>query len=144
MSSEREYATERKRNPTGPGMPVFTDVEGTLVSMQDIIGRKWHPIIVYHLLTDGPLGFSTLKERADGISSKMLSDSLDELESAGLVDRTLLSDRPVRVEYELTESGETLEPLIMEMVRWGAEHDITAERDDESDPGVEPVPVEGA
>jgi len=126
-------------------MPLFTDVEGTLVSMQDIVGRKWHPIIVYHLLTDGPLGFSALKECANGISSKMLSDSLDDLESAGLVDRTILRDRPVRVEYELTEEGQTLEPLIMEMVRWGTEHDVTVDSDEETESGRSGrVPVEGA
>jgi DNA-binding HxlR family transcriptional regulator len=124
MSSEHHTAFTRTRGGQRPSIPTFTDVEGTLVSMQEIVGRKWHPVIVYHLLDDGPQGFSSLKERVDGISSKMLSESLDDLEAAGLVDRTLLSDKPVRVEYELTEEGRTLEPLIGEMVQWGVEHDF--------------------
>ena len=128
MSSDSRYATER------PGIDrrtasVFTDVDKTRVSMQEIVGRKWHPPIVYHLLADGPLGFSSLKGRVDGVSSKMLSESLDALEAAGVVERSIVSDSPVRVEYALTERGESLEPLIGEMVSWGAAH----ESDDGSD-----------
>nr|WP_267638514.1 helix-turn-helix domain-containing protein [Halovenus rubra] len=92
--------------------------------MQDIVGRKWHPILVYRLLDDGPLGFSALKERVDGISSKMLSESLDELQAEGLVSRKLLNDQPVRVEYSLTARGRSLEPLVTEMVQWGSEHAV--------------------
>jgi DNA-binding HxlR family transcriptional regulator len=90
--------------------------------MQEFVGRKWHPVIVYHLLDDGPQGFSSLKKRIDGISSKMLSESLDALEAAGLVTRTVISDRPVRVEYGLTERGTALEPLLTAMVEWGSQH----------------------
>ena len=128
MSSESRF--DRTGDARGPSGSLFTGVEKTLLSMQEVIGRKWQPIIVYHLLDDGPMGFSALKDHIDGISSKMLSESLDDLEAAGLVDRTLLSDQPVRVEYALTERGRSLEPLISEMVTWGAEHDVT---DDDAD-----------
>ena len=141
-----EFRFERTGDLRGPSGPLFTGVEETLLSMQEIIGRKWQPIIVYHLLEDGPMGFSALKDRVDDISSKMLSESLDDLEAAGLVDRRLLSDKPVRVEYELTEDGHSLEPLITEMVNWGAEHDVTADDTDEtadSDDSRTPVYVEG-
>jgi len=121
-SEDGHHGTDRNTD-----RPLFTDVNGTLISMQDVVGRKWQPIIVYHLLEDGPLGFSALKERIDEISSKMLSDSLDELESAGLVCREILSDKPVRVEYSLTEEGAALEDLIREMVQWGASHDFDGE-----------------
>ena len=103
-------------------LPRFTDPQQAIRSMHDIVGRKWHPILIYHLLDDGPLGFSALKDRVDGISSKMLSESLDDLQTAGLVSRELLSDQPVRVEYSLTARGRALEPLVTEMVRWGSEH----------------------
>jgi DNA-binding HxlR family transcriptional regulator len=122
MSSEPEYAGTNRATGTGANVPLFADVEETLISMQEVVGRKWHPVIVYHLLEDGPLGFGLLKEQVDGISSKMLSDSLDTLESAGLVTRTVISDRPVRVEYDLTDRGAALEPLVTEMIDWGTEH----------------------
>ena len=139
MSSDSRF--ERTGDARGPSGPLFTGVEETLLSMQEIIGRKWQPIIVYHLLEDGPMGFSALKDRVDDISSKMLSESLDDLEAAGLVDRRLLSDKPVRVEYELTEDGHSLEPLITEMVNWGAEHDVSA--DDAETAGKSELLVEG-
>jgi DNA-binding HxlR family transcriptional regulator len=110
--------------------PVY-DVQDIFLSMQEIVGRKWHPILLYHLLDEGPLGFSALKDRVGGISSKMLSESLSDLEEAGLVSRELLSDQPLRVEYSVTDRGASLEPLIAEMVAWGYEHDVaTGDADD--------------
>jgi len=103
-------------------VPLFTDPGDVLLSMQAVVGRKWQPVIVYHLLEAGPLGFSALKDRTDGISSKMLSESLDDLEAAGLVAREVVSDKPVRVEYALTEEGKSLEGLVHEMVSWGSRH----------------------
>lgn len=117
--------TEQERS-----LPPFTDVETALLSMQEIVGRKWQPIIVHQLLVAGPSGFSSLKNDIDRISSKMLSESLDRLEAAGLVDRTLLSDQPVRVEYALTERGQALEPLVTEMVNWAEEHDVGTTADE--------------
>ena len=122
MSSEHHATTDWERGNGALQVPLFTDTETVLHGMQDIVGRKWHPILVYYLLTDGPLGFSALKNRVEGISSKMLSESLSDLEDADLVTRDLLNDHPVRVEYTLTDRGEALEPLITEMVRWGSEH----------------------
>lgn len=115
MSSEPQRGVDREA-------PLFTDPGDVLLSMQAVVGRKWQPVIVYHLLEAGPLGFSALKERTDGISSKMLSESLDDLEAAGLVAREVVSDKPVRVEYALTEDGESLEGLVREMVSWGSRH----------------------
>jgi DNA-binding HxlR family transcriptional regulator len=91
-------------------------------TVQEVVGRKWHLRIVYALLEDGPMGFSALKSTVDGISSKMLSESLAGLEDADLVDRRLLSDQPVRVEYSLTDRGAALEPVVASMLSWGAEH----------------------
>jgi DNA-binding HxlR family transcriptional regulator len=105
-------------------MPLFADGEAVLHGIQEILGRKWQPILVYRLLEDGPTGFSDLKRGVDGISSKMLSESLAELESAELVERAELSDSPVRVEYTLTERGRALEPIIADLIQWGCEYDI--------------------
>jgi len=87
-----------------------------------LIGKKWHPVIVARLLDRGPLGFNALKEAVDGISSKVLSDSLDDLEENGIVDRTVVSEKPFRVEYSLTERGEDLAPVIDAMRDWGQDH----------------------
>lgn len=120
MSSESIGAP---RHASGDdGLHPFADVEGTLLDMQSMIGRKWILVIVYHLLCEGPLGFSALKDRIDGISSKMLSESLDAAEGAGLVEREVVSDRPVRVEYTLTDRGAALEGLIGEMAQWGTQY----------------------
>lgn len=87
-----------------------------------LIGRKWHPVIVHRLLEHGPSGFNELKTDVDGISSKVLSDSLENLEEKGLVDRDIVSEKPFRVQYSLTEHGESLEPVIVSMRDWGLEH----------------------
>ena len=87
-----------------------------------LIGKKWHPVIVHRLLQSGPSGFNELKENVDGISSKVLSDSLEDLQGHGLVDREVVNEQPFRVNYSLTERGASLEPVISEMAAWGKEH----------------------
>ncbi|SIS13690.1 winged helix-turn-helix transcriptional regulator [Natronorubrum thiooxidans] len=83
-----------------------------LVAATDVLGKKWHLVILDLLQTSGPLGFCDLESAIDGISAKVLSDSLCALESKGLVDRTVLSERPVRVEYSLTIDGHRFQPII--------------------------------
>ncbi|WP_248905383.1 winged helix-turn-helix transcriptional regulator [Halocatena marina] len=87
-----------------------------------LIGKKWHPVIVHRLLEYGPSGFNELKENVDGISSKVLSDSLDDLEENQLINREIVSEKPVRVQYSLTTHGQSLEPVIYAMHEWGQEH----------------------
>lgn len=94
-----------------------------------LIGHKWHPVVIHRLLESGPLGFNDLKAEVDGISGKVQSDVLADLEENDLVDRTVISDKPVRVEYSLTERGESLEPVIVAMQEWGQTH-LTAPADD--------------
>ena len=87
-----------------------------------LIGRKWHPVIVHRLLEHGPSGFNELKTDVDGVSSKVLSDSLENLEEKGFVDREIVSEKPFRVRYSLTQHGSSLEPVIVAMRDWGTEH----------------------
>jgi DNA-binding HxlR family transcriptional regulator len=101
---------------------LFTDPDEVFDAVQDTLGRKWHLRIVYQLLEHGPMGFSALKSEVAGVSSKMLSESLTRLEDDGLVDREIVSDQPVRVEYSLTERGRALEPVVSAVVTWGAEY----------------------
>ncbi|WP_424017509.1 winged helix-turn-helix transcriptional regulator [Halorientalis pallida] len=89
----------------------------------DVVGRKWHPVVVARLLDDGPMGFATLAESIAEVSNTVLSDSLEDLEDSGVVDRRIVSERPLRVEYALTPRGESLEPVIDAMAAWGrSEH----------------------
>jgi DNA-binding HxlR family transcriptional regulator len=90
--------------------------------MQDLVGRKWHLVLVQHLLRSAPLGFSELEERIDGISAKVLSESLSDLESRGVVDRRIVSERPIRVEYSLSGAGKALEPVVESIRSWGQDH----------------------
>lgn len=92
-----------------------------------ILGRKWHPVIVHRLLQRGPLGFNALRDAVDGISSKVLSDSLEDLEDRGLLVREIKSEKPFRVAYSLTERGQSLEPVIGEMRQWGEDHLVAPE-----------------
>ena len=100
-----------------------------VTTTSSLIGKKWHPVIIHRLLEHGPLGFNDLKTEVDGISSKVLSDALADLESKQLLDREIVSEKPVRVEYSLTELGESLEPVIYAMADWGTEH-LTAPEDE--------------
>ena len=92
-----------------------------------LVGKKWHPVVIDRLLAAGPCGFSELEERVDGISSKVLSDVLDDLEEKRLIDREIVSEKPVRTEYSLTEHGKSLESVIDAMHEWGEQHLVEAD-----------------
>ncbi|MFB6134907.1 MAG: winged helix-turn-helix transcriptional regulator [Halanaeroarchaeum sp.] len=87
-----------------------------------VLCKKWHPVIIHRLLEKGPMGFNELKEAVDGISSKVLSDNLDDLEELGLVDREVKSEKPFRVAYSLTPRGTSTRAIIEEMRAWGTEN----------------------
>ncbi|WP_435097505.1 winged helix-turn-helix transcriptional regulator [Halarchaeum sp. P4] len=93
-----------------------------ITATASLIGKKWHPVIIHRLLINGPSGFNELQDQVDGISSKVLSESLDDLEEKGLLDRTVIEEKPVRVNYSLTETGESLETVVMALAEWGDEH----------------------
>ena len=87
----------------------------------DVIGNKWHPVIVDRLLERGPLHFNQLANEIGPITNKVLSNSLQNLQEAGLVDRQVVNDQPVEVEYSLTDRGRSLEPVIDALAAWGRE-----------------------
>lgn len=83
-----------------------------------LIGKKWHPVILSRLLKDSK-GFNQLKRDVGGISAKVLSESLKDLQENGLVQKEQISESPKEVRYSLTERGKSLKPVIMEMKDWG-------------------------
>ena len=97
--------------------PPACPVEATL----ELIGGKWKGIVLYYLL-DGRLRFSELKQKIGCVTQRMLTKQLRELEADGLVNRTVHAEVPPKVEYELTEEGETLKPLIIALKNWGDQH----------------------
>lgn len=99
-----------------------TDRTQRVVDTVDLISKKWHPVIIQRLLEEGPLGFNALKERIEGISAKVLTDSLEDLTENGLAHRTVVNESPLRVEYELTDRGRELQSALEALATWGDQH----------------------
>lgn len=86
-------------------------------SAADLLGKKWTSKII-HVLLGGPKRFKDIKEQIPEMSDKMLTDRMKELESRGIVVRNVYPEMPVRIEYELTEKGRDLEPVISSIQEW--------------------------
>jgi DNA-binding HxlR family transcriptional regulator len=85
----------------------------------DIIGGKWKSLIIYHLL-ERHHRFGELQRLIPSISQRMLTAQLRQLEEDGIVHRKVYRQVPPKVEYSLTETGESLRPIITQMRDWGA------------------------
>ncbi len=83
----------------------------------ELIGRKWTGAIVF-LLLKGPSRFTALRDAIPDITDRMLSERLQELERKGIVERTVVPETPVRVEYALTKKGRALASAIDAMAEW--------------------------
>lgn len=88
----------------------------------NLIGHKWKVLIIRNLLSQGTLRFSELERGIEGISQKMLTQQLRQLEMDGIVIRTVYPEVPRRVEYSLTELGNSLEIILDAMNDWGIVH----------------------
>lgn len=86
----------------------------------ELIGRRWAGAIVFVLLR-GPARFSELRAGIPDVTDRMLSERLRELEQEGVVDRRVIPDAPVRVEYALTERGQALAAAVEAIGRWARE-----------------------
>ena len=93
-----------------PDCPVATTV--------GLIGSKWKLLIMRNLLVR-PWRFNELQKSLDGISQKVLTDSLRSMEADGIITRTVYPEVPPRVEYALSELGESMRPIIKSMEAWG-------------------------
>jgi len=83
----------------------------------ELIGRRWSGAIISMMLA-GPQGFNELLVAVPGLSDRLLTERLRELESERLVRRTVRPGPPVRVSYELTPAGESLKPVVESLGRW--------------------------
>ncbi len=96
-----------------PDCPVATTVR--------LIGNKWKILIIRNLCVR-PWRFNELHKNLEGISQKVLTDSLRSMEADGLITRTVYAEVPPRVEYALSELGETLRPILDAMEAWGTSY----------------------
>lgn len=99
-----------------PKCPVATTVS--------LIGNKWKLLILRNLLTR-PWRFNELRRSLEGISQKVLTESLRQMEDDGLITRTVYAEVPPRVEYALSELGESMRPILASMEAWGKEYKAT-------------------
>lgn len=96
-----------------PECPVATTVR--------VIGNKWKLLIIRNLL-ERPWRFNELQKNLDGISQKVLTDSLRSMEADGIITRTVYPEVPPRVEYALSELGNSLRPILNAMKEWGEKY----------------------
>ena len=89
----------------------------------ELVGKRWTGAIVYVLLQHRrPMRFSEVGAAVPELSDRLLSERMKELEARGIVERRVLEEAPVRVEYELTTMGRELGPALRELRRWGLRH----------------------
>ena len=89
-----------------------------------ILVGKWKPVILLYLLQEGTKRFSELKRNMPGITQKMLTKQLRELEDEDIIERVVYPQVPPKVEYSMTEYGRSLEPILEAMHEWGARHTL--------------------
>jgi len=99
------------------GMTLRCPVEACL----EVIGGKWKAVILFHLLS-GTKRFNELRRLLPKVTQRMLTRQLRELEQDGLVEREIYPQVPPKVEYSLSEFGETVEPILRILQQWGVEY----------------------
>lgn len=99
------------------------EIKCPVTGMLQLIGGKWKPVILYCLRSE-KRRFGEIAARIPDLSRKVLTQQLKELEEDGLVTRTQYNEIPPRVDYELTELGKSLAPVLKEMEKWGLKNII--------------------
>ncbi len=92
-------------------------VEATL----SLIDGKWKGVVLYHLL-EGTMRFNEIRKKLPSVTQRMLTNQLRALEADGLIDRKVYPVIPPKVEYSLTQRGQSLAPVIQELKKWGDTH----------------------
>lgn len=93
-----------------------------LDAAMSVIEGRWKCTIICMLALDGSLRFSELQKRIGEITSRILSKQLKELESDGMVRRSVSCDGKLKVEYDLTDKGRSLLPILVELAKWGVDN----------------------
>lgn len=106
-----------ERGPRGQPATVVGAVCPRFHEAVELIGRRWAGAILFSLI-DGPLFFRELLSAVPGLSDRLLSQRLRELEAEGLVERSVHEGSPARVSYKLSEAGEALKPALGALYDW--------------------------
>jgi DNA-binding HxlR family transcriptional regulator len=112
-STRKQKGKNMKTKDELPECPVSTTVQ--------LIGSKWKLLIIRNLLAR-PWRFNELQKSLEGVSQKILTDSLRSMEQDGIITRTVYADVPPRVEYALSPLGESIRPILNSMQTWGEEY----------------------
>jgi DNA-binding HxlR family transcriptional regulator len=116
QAQERTLTSVTHRDDTsGPASPC------PLTTALEVLGGRWNLIVLYWL-ADGARRFSDLQRLMPDVTHKMLTSTLRQLESAGLVDRHVYPQVPPRVEYSLNEHGRSAQPVVEAVRQWGHQH----------------------
>jgi DNA-binding HxlR family transcriptional regulator len=105
--------TRPRRAPAGDREPCCSLYHRAV----ELVGKRWTGAILL-VLMDGPLRFSEIRQLVPDLSDRLLSERLKELEGEGMVQRTVIDDIPVRVEYALTDKGSALQPAVRALKSW--------------------------
>ena len=116
---KKVLGTPMKTKEELPDCPVATTVA--------LIGNKWKLLIIRNLLAR-PWRFNELHKSLDGISQKVLTESLRQMEADGIITRTVYPEVPPRVEYALSELGESMRPILISMQDWGNNYKASLEK----------------
>jgi DNA-binding HxlR family transcriptional regulator len=120
-SSPRANVRANVRRVPGP-CARWGDTDADFIrQVLDLVGDKWSVLII-GTLADGPVRYSDLAAAIPGISQRMLTLTLKQLQRTGLVDRTAYPEVPPRVEYALTDLGASLLSTVLELAAWSADH----------------------
>ena len=88
----------------------------------ELIGGKYKAAIIWYLADEGPLRFGELARRLNHASPKVLTSQLRDMENDSLIDRIVRRNKPLWVEYELTDLGKSLAPFVSEIHKWGIDY----------------------
>ncbi len=115
VNRNTEMRKQAKLNTT----PICKNRITAIRDSMEILSGKWKFHILGTLMEGGSMRFMDLLREVEGIAAKMLSKELQDLEMNQLVSRRVLDTKPITVEYEVTEYGKTLKPIIDELANWG-------------------------
>jgi DNA-binding HxlR family transcriptional regulator len=115
--------TSKPQRIAGPSAKETCEEPCAIERGMRVIGGKWKGSILWHL-RDGPVRFGDLTRQLGGASRKMVSQRLKEMEAQGLVTRTVVTERPLAVLYEMTDFGRSSLQVLDELRVWAETHDI--------------------
>ncbi len=119
MDTVKLNASDRRQRYDGYDCSDGCPVEAAL----ELIGGKWKGLALYHLM-EGPVRFMALKRQIGGVTQRVLTKQLRELEANGLVRREVFPVVPPKVEYSLTDKGQSLREIVMALRDWGITHAV--------------------